>query len=63
MSMELWEFLQNFMQRNAKRGWKTFSYGQALQKMYSEFVRNDEFVKTMRKFSVKYCKICRNVLL
>ncbi len=63
MSMELWGFLQNFMQRNAKSDWKAFSYGQSAAKMNSEFVRNDEFVQTMRKFSEKYCKICRNVLL
>ena len=63
MSMELREFLQNFTQRNAKHDWKTFSYGQSAVKMNSEFVRNDEFVQIMRKFSVKYCKICRNALL
>lgn len=42
---------------------KRFHMGKALQKMNSEFVRNDEFVQTIRKFSEKYCKICRNALL
>ena len=32
---------------------KRFHMGKALQKMNSEFVRNDEFVQTMRKFSEK----------
>lgn len=42
---------------------KRFHMGKVLQKMNSELVRNDEFVQTMRKFSGKYCKICRNMLL